>query len=69
MLKVAGGLAPKAAGCPPAWGDHLGLPDALGTAAEVVDMLLLVDKLPVAVVFADRLPLLVSVSGCGFLPG
>jgi hypothetical protein len=36
----------------------------------VVDMLLLFDKLPIAVVFADYLPMLVSVSpGCGFLPG
>jgi hypothetical protein len=68
--KVAGGLTPDAAGCLPASGDHLGLPGALGAAVEVVGMLLLVDKLPALVVFADRLPLSVSVlPGCGFLPG
>jgi hypothetical protein len=67
--KVPEGLASEAAGCLPAWGDHLGLPSALGTVVEVVDMLLLVDKLPALVVFADRLPLLVSVvPGCSFLP-
>jgi hypothetical protein len=36
----------------------------------MVDMLLLVDKLPAMVVFADFLSLLVSVPpGCSFLPG